>query len=845
MKRLKERFKWEREPVFLIDGSSFIYRAFYAYPGLKTSTGFPTNAIFILLRIILKLLKEQRPEYACFIIDGKGETFRHKLYPQYKANRQKMPEPLVKQIPPILEGVSLLGLKTLVAEEKEADDLIASLTLSIKRKHPVVITGIDKDLLQLLDKNVIIWDPSSKRERIFTLEGFLKKEEISPSSWPLYQALVGDKSDNIAGVPGIGPKGARSIVKRFPSLDELKANLHKLPPQQQLKLKGHLEQLSRDLLLTSLDASCKEEITPGELKVSPPRIEELMEFLRRYEFTSLLREVEATYLSKTSVEEKEPSLPSPVPLPASMAPMWRCAIAVIDNKIILGNGERDFVVESVDRLIEVVKESRVVFVHSLKALLSIMGEQGYPLLKEKAFDLSLAAYLYNPEMKDYSLKSLSRAFVPIVGESTTTSGQIMATGQYLHEILRENNLLKLLSQIEMPLVPVLIEMENNGVKIDISQFKRFLKEVEGELKALEERIHHTAGEKFNIRSNKQLAHVLFKRLGLTPIKKTPKGEPSTAGEVLEMLRTRHPIIPLILSYRRLEKIRSTYLSPLPRLADSRGRIHTRFNQTGTATGRLSSSHPNLQNIPIRGELGPRVRALFVPEEGNFLLSADYSQIELRILAHFAKDPYLMEAFFRGEDIHRHTAALLFDKPPLEVSSEERRKAKTINFGLLYGMGPQKLSREMGISLGEAREFIELYFSKLVKVKEFFSRVEEEAKEKGYVTTLSGRRRYLPDINSKNENLASQARRMAINTVIQGSAADIIKMAMIEIYHHGSLREKHTSLLLQIHDELLFEVPAPRAPEVGEEIAEIMSRVLSLEVPLVVDWGYGKNWAEAH
>ncbi len=841
---LKEYFNWDKEPVFLIDGSSFIYRAFYAYPDLKTSRGFPTNALFILLRLLLKILTEQQPYYGCFIIDGKGSTFRHKIYPSYKANRQKMPESLIRQIPPICKGVSLLGVRPFIAEEVEADDIIASLCNLFKKDHPVVIVGIDKDLLQLLDTNIVLWDPSSKKERIITLEDFLKKEEFPPSSWPLYQALVGDKTDNIPGVPGIGPKTAKRIIKLFPTLKELINGVTKLTPREQLKLKEHLNDLERYLSLTLLDTEAITNITIEDIKIKSPDMEKLIPFLKEYEFNSLIKELSTHTEPAISppIKEKENLL---TPLTPSIPPFNTLGIMVEKDKIILGGGEKDYILHDIGEIIPLLNSAKNIFINSLKALLYSLKKERKEIPLNKIFDCGLGAYLFNPEIKDYSIVSLYEHLHPLIEEASTFSGRVIAVGRYLNQVLKENNLFDLFMDIEIPLVPILLEMEIAGIKIDINRFHYLLSEVESEIQEIETKIYALAGEKFNIRSSKQLANILFKKLGLRSYKKTPKGDPSTSSEVLEMLKNKHPIIPLILNYKKLEKLRSTYLSPLPRMADRDGRIHTVFNQMGTATGRISSSNPNLQNIPIRGELGGKIRSMFVAEEGKQLLSADYSQIELRVLAHFSKDPYLLEAFSRGEDIHIHTAALLFDKVPQKVSEEERRKAKTINFGLLYGMGPQKLSREMGVSISQAKKFIDLYFQKLVGVKDFFQRIEEEAKQRGFVSTLSGRRRYLPDINSANEHLASQAKRIAINTTIQGSAADIIKMAMIKIYHSSSVKSSGTKLLLQIHDELLFEVPCAYAREIGELIARDMEKVVELDVPLVVDWGYGNNWAEAH
>ena len=835
---ITQKINLKKTPIYLIDGSSFIYRAFYAFQDLKTKDGFPTNALFIIMRIILKILKQEKPKYACFIIDGKGPTFRHEIESTYKANRLKMPEPLSMQIPAILKGVNLLGITTIIAEHAEADDYIASLCEVFKSKMPIIIVGSDKDLFQLLDKNVILWDPSKKEEKIITLENFKKENGIDPKSWPLYQALVGDSTDNIKGVPGIGPKTAINILKKYPSLAQLKENLNTLPPKEYKKLKDQIENIEKYLALTTLKKDIPVEPKITHYTITPASLKELNSFLQKYEFKSLLKEINSEILKKTEehkIETKKVSL--------SKINKKEIGIIVEKETLVIGDREKEALVHDKKEASYTIKAAQKAFTPSLKELLYHLDPYSLPL--KNILDISLGAYLIDPEIRDYSLNKLISLYADRSATGQGRLSQLLETGKNIFNILEQNNLFELYEKIERPLVPVLITMEKNGVKIDSSKFRDFLKEVEKKLKELSRRIYLQAGEEFNIRSSKQLSEILFKKMGLKPGKKTPKGEPSTASEVLEALKSQHPIIEDILSYRKLEKLRSTYLSPLPRLADKNNRIHTHFNQLATATGRLSSSNPNLQNIPIRGEFGPKMRSCFVAEKGNLLISADYSQIELRVLAHFSEDPYLVNAFFNGMDIHLSTAAALFDKDPKKITEDERRKAKTINFGLIYGMGPQKLSRELGISIKEAKKFIEIYFSKLTGVKDFFEKVESEAKQNGFVSTLGGRRRYLPNINSQNNNLASQAKRMAINTVIQGSAADIIKMSMLDIDNNIELKKMGVKLLLQIHDELLFECPKENAKDAGEIISQIMNSVVKLKVPLVVDLGIGENWSEAH
>ncbi len=836
----------ERGPIFfIIDGSSFIYRAFYAYQDLKTSWGFPTNAIYILLRLILKIVHEKKPQYACFVIDGKGPTFRHNIDSEYKANRLKMPEPLSMQLPVILQGVNLLGIKTVIAQDFEADDYIASMCERLKTKYPVVIVGSDKDLFQLLSDNVIIWDPSGKNEKIITYEDFVKEKGFDPKLWPLYQALVGDNIDNIKGVPGIGPKSAINIVKRFSTIDDIFNNLDKLPSSFHKKLKGQIENVKKYLKLTTLkkDISIEEDLE--DFKVKNLSTSQLKAFFEKYEFKSLLREIHA---DKNTSENREvlqatKKIKEAATLQEILKYFQGKDLGIYGkDDVIAGDGDREFKISKKDHIIEIIKNSKISFVPSLKELLYLLEDQEVSL--ENIYDLSLCAYLIDPEMRNYSIENILSKF-QINSVVQMRSGALIDVGRYLIDLLEQNQLLHLYEDIERPIVPILIQMEKHGIKIDKEKFRQFLDEVSEQLEILTRNIYHHAGTEFNIRSSKQLSEILFNKLGLKSKKKTPKGELSTSMEVLESIKDQHPIVKDILSYRRLEKLRSTYLIPLPKLADKNDRIHTTFNQLATATGRLSSSDPNLQNIPIRGDLGYKMRSCFIAEKSHVLISADYSQVELRVLAHFSKDEYLLEAFSKNMDIHTCTAAALFDKDPEDVTSDERRKAKTINFGLIYGMGPLKLSRELEISMTEAKQFIEKYFSKLTGVKKFYERVEQDAKTHEYVVTLAGRRRLLPHINSKNQNLASQAKRMAINTVIQGSAADIIKMAMIEVANNEKLKELGAKLILQIHDELLFECSDKNAKKAGEIVKKIMSNVVELDVPLVVDLGIGQNWAQAH
>jgi DNA polymerase I len=846
---LKKRLGFSQDPLFLIDGTSFLYRAFYAYPDLKRSDGFPTNALFILMRILFKVLREENPEHIGFFLDGRMPTFRHQRMETYKAQRPRMPEPLSAQIEPLIEGVGLMGITAQVAEGVEADDCIASLAAMFKGQRPVVIVGSDKDLFQCLDANVVIWDPGQRTEKLFTLEEFTQAQGLAPEQWPDYLALVGDKVDNIPGVPGIGPKGAQSLLKRHKSLEGLRKNFDRLTVKEQEKLGPLLEPvfLYRELTRLRLDSCLDRGL--DDFRKRPMDRQALRHFLETYEFRSMAREIdiEDGGPSPTRSDEPSPAMSGKEALRPSKLPDLHGEIGLVwtGEAFHIGHGESEiFWGGGVEDLLAKAAGSRI-YTPSLKTLLSA-DPVWRSIPAALWFDLSLAAYLINPEERDYSWDALRQRFGAEVEAAPLNQGSFaLAQGRMLESRLAAAGLDELMRTLELPLVPVLVDMERRGVRIDLNAFSTFLTEVRERLEELSEQIQAMAGTEFNLRSSQQLGSILFDRLAIRTRHKTPGGAYSTSNAVLDDIRDHHPIIPLILEFRTLEKLRSTYLEPLPCQVDGECRLHTTFNNLATATGRLSSSNPNLQNIPIRGEFGTRMRSCFVAGEGNLLVAADYSQIELRILAHLSGERTLLDAFLRNEDIHRSTAALLFDRQPDQVLPDERRKAKTINFGLLYGMGPQKLGRELSITLAQAKEFIAKYFSRLKRLRAFYEEVEAKAREQGFVTTIFGRRRLLPEINSRNPNLAQQARRMAINTVIQGSAADIIKKAMISVNNDAVLRELGAVLILQVHDELLLEVGRGNAPEAGRRLAQIMSGVYGLSVPLSVDWGQGASWAEAH
>lgn len=943
--RARLNLSGQADPLFLVDGTSFLYRGFYAYPDLKRSDGLPTNAIFIVLRILLRILKEERPKYLGFFMDGKGPTFRHTMFEPYKAQRPKMPEDLAVQIEPLREAVRLLGLSLTVSDGIEADDCIASLAAANQAERPVVLVASDKDLKQCLTPNVYLWDPAGKAEKVTSAADFSAELGIEPAQWPDLQALMGDSSDNIPGLPGVGPKTALKVIHDFPTLETLREAEERgdkrLPESFRKKLAGRMDDVFLYRELTRLKTGCCADLGLEQLAVRPPDVDKLAEFLRTYEFMSLLREIplprqsaeqEALEIQPTSASYTGPApwegpgsplaVQSPAPKKVSakakaaasgQLPLFAMSAAPAAAP---GPGLLDFAsVASVAPAPDALPLRHVADASALPDFtgrvvglvplgeaggfrIALEGEAGdlafagpdealaarlaqaeaiaAPSLQDllrrsrawdavpldRWFDLGLAAYLLNPEDRNYSFERLRLALFiapdPFVDPEDAEAavdepaphpeaqGQAaLACRRTLSRRLRDAGLDALMRDLEIPLIPVLAAMERRGVRIDFAAFKSFLAEVTTEVEAHTRRIQELAGGPVNVRSSQQLAEVLFKKLGLKPAGKTPGGALSTGSEALEKLSGQHPIVEEILAFRVQEKLRSTYLEPMPRQADASGRLHTRFNQLATTTGRLSSSGPNLQNIPIRGPQGVRMRACFVASPGMLFVGADYSQVELRVLAHFSKDPALIDAFQKDEDIHSRTAALLFDKDAGAITPDERRGAKTINFGLIYGMGPQKLARELSISTNQAKDFIARYFEKLGTLKAFYEDLMQEALARGYVTTLAGRRRLLPELYSRNQQVQAQARRQAINTVIQGSAADVIKLAMLRVYSSPELAALDAKLILQVHDELLLEAPEANAPAAAAELGRLMQTVIRLAVPLKVDVGQGRNWAEAH
>jgi len=869
-----------RKRIFLIDGNSYAYRAFFAIPHLSTSRGEPTNAIYGFAVMLLKLFQENSPDYVAAAFDLPEPTFRHKEFAEYKANRPQMPDALQSQIPKIKELLAAFNVPVFELAGFEADDVIATLAKRAEEAGlEVFILTPDKDALQLVNDNIKVISPS-KEGIIFDREEVEKKFGVPPERIPDFMALVGDKIDNIPGVPGIGEKRAKELMEEFASLEELLENLDRV---KNAKIRALLEEYAKQACdskyLAQLDTNVPLEIDLEECRARGFDTKEVIRLFREWEFKKLLKElgpieVELKGDYRVCYSRKEAEKIAEEIFKAGGGAFefdiegegrkgWIKGVAISTEVgkacFVPYRGEMAEIIRKVLEAEELEK-----YGHDLKKAILAAANEGVEL-QGVAFDTMVGAYLLNPSLPNSSLADVVFQHLGIVmGELTGGEKElslfeeeegymhicqraelILRLKNYLEEELSRRGQIELMTELEMPLVGVLARMERRGVRVDADKLHGIAQFMAREIERLEQEIYEIAGTKFNINSPRQLAEVLFERIGLKPIKRTKTGY-STDGEVLEKLAQQHILPAKILEYRQYAKMKSTYVDPLPTLIDpATGRVHTTFNQTITATGRLSSSNPNLQNIPIRDELGRKLREAFIAPEGFVLMSADYSQIELRILAHLCDDENLCDAFLKGEDIHTATAAEIFGVLPEHVTPQMRRTAKMVNYGVIYGMSPFGLAKGLGISVGEARDFIERYFERFRGVQRFIEKTLQEARQQGYVSTIMGRRRYLPDINSPNVEQRRFAERTAINAPVQGSAADIIKKAMIEIDRAFSKKGFKGAMILQVHDELLFELAEDELEEAREIVVQKMEGAVKLKVPIVVDVGVGRSWAEAH
>ncbi len=885
----------QNKKLYLIDGTALMYRAYFAFINnpLINSKGENTSAAFGVVNTLASMIREFSPEYCSVAFDTRQPTFRHEMYDQYKATRQKMPEDLADQVSRVKEAVDALGFHQIEIEGFEADDIIGTLAVQGAENgfNVVMVTG-DKDFMQLVRPGISMYVPM--KNEMVDEQSVVKKFGVPPGRIIDFLALMGDSSDNVPGVPKVGKKTAADLISEFGSLDTIMERSEDISkPSVKKAIEENREQALLSRRLVTIKTDVQVGITPDELRWEGVNQERAREFFHEMEFnikidslhddqefqpcevTVVSNENFDTFLSDISGYKEIAVDTETTSTDAMQAEIVGISMAAGDSAWYLPVGHQEG--ENLDRetafpkLRELLGNTAIKkAAHNAKydaVILKRAGLEPSPF----TFDTMLAAYVLEPGERAYGLKHLAdirlnrrmqpiteligsgkkqRSFAEVpVDAAACYSGDDSAVTLKLMELfkpeLEQNGLKELFDDIEMPLLNVLMDMEMRGVCLDTKFLRKMSKELSASLDDYKQKIYDAAGEEFNINSTKQLGELLFDKIGLKPIRKTKTGY-STDIDVLTKLAPLHELPNLILEYRQLAKLKSTYVDALPAMMNAEtGRVHTSFNQAVAATGRLSSTDPNLQNIPIRTETGREIRKAFVPPAGHVLLSADYSQIELRIMAHISGDPVLSEAFLQGDDVHSRTASILFDTPKDEVTSDQRRQAKTINFGVMYGMGAYSLSEQLGISRAEAKAFIDNYFATHTGVKAYIDRTVEQAERDGFVTTLLGRKRYLPDIGSGNRNVSEFAKRTAINTPIQGSAADLIKISMIHLA--GRLKEAGlgAAMVLQVHDELVLEVPEMELPMVTDIVKETMEGAMKLDVPMVVDIGIGANWLEAH
>lgn len=878
--------------LYLIDGNSYVYRAFYAIKGLTNSKGFPTNAIYGFTTTLLKIIREKKPDGVAVFFDTPELTERHRIFKEYKAQRPETPGELVQQLPHIREMIDAFNISIFEMPGYEADDLIGTVAKEAgKKRSNVFIVTADKDMLQLVDENIRIYDPV--KDRILDDKYVKEKFGVEPERVPEFMALTGDAADNIPGIKGIGEKTAKELLTTFKGLDELLSHPEMIKKERLRSLVSENADIARlSKRLATIDTSVPMDFDLKDFRLKEPDWLKLLSLFSEFEFTSLKKLVpsvaatEKNYeavLSADKLKEivsaikdefafdieatgKDPMADSIVGFSVSAEKETGYYIPLRHSY--LGAPEQIGMKEALDILAPIFENPYIAKIgHNLKYDTMMLKQEGV-VTKGRLYDTMLASYLINPNKPNHSLEDVGfeylsrrkktfaevlnkkKSFADVfVEEATKYSAEdallAFELKDILFEKLKETGLEGVYFDIEAPLIPVLSDMEEAGVKIDVDKLNDISKELARELDSTQRRIFFLSGEEFNINSPKQLAKVLFHNLGLKPGKKTKTGF-STDVSVLEELAMSHELPREILNWRSLSKLKATYVDALPILINPKtGRVHTSFNQTVTATGRLSSSDPNMQNIPIKGEWGKRIRETFIADKGHLLLSADYSQVELRILAHLSKDEVLVDAFSKGIDVHAKTASEIFGVTVDKVTDEMRRTAKTVNFGVIYGMSPFGLSAALSIPHEEAKKYIEKYFERHPGVKRYIEATLSEVRQKGYTVTLAGRRRPIPEIRSQNSNARAQAERLAVNSPIQGSAADIIKIAMINI--RKKLKEEHLTakMILQVHDELLFEAPESELNSVTNTIKREMEGAVKLLVPLRVDIGAGRNWAEAH
>ena len=895
--------------LYIIDGSSYIFRAYFGIRQfLSTSTGFPTNALYGFINMLQKVVKDEKPDYLCVAFDSKEKTFRHDIYPEYKANRDAPPEDLIKQFPYFEPLVAAYNIASVRVPGFEADDIIGTLALKgAKAGYRVVIVSGDKDMMQLVSPEVQMLD--TMKNKWFGIKEVEEKFGVPPEKVIEVMGLMGDSSDHIPGVKGVGPKTATELIQKYGSIDELYKSIDEIEKKklkQKLVQDKELALLSRKLV--TIDTSMKLDCSLDDLKVRPSKNEDLKKLFSEFEFSSMLTGLEES--DENSSEERKgiaESIKQNYETVLTEADFNKWIKKLKKNKIFALDLETTSLRPVKARAVGISfscdagEACYIPLAHSYLGVPDQLGvtwvfEKLKPLLEDPnikkvgqnikydfivlknegihlqgiAFDTMLASYLLNPSSRGHNLDALALEhlshttikYKDVVGTASKEIGfdavDVERATEYAAEdsdvtwrlyeklsVLLKGDDLKIFKKLELPLLEVLGDMELQGMALDKPHLQKLSQKIHELLQQKEKEIYDLAGEQFNINSPKQLSVILFEKLELPVIKKTKSGF-STDVSVLEELSAEHDLPEAILIYRQMGKLKSTYVDALQEeIFNKTGRVHTSFNQSVAATGRLSSSNPNLQNIPIRTSMGREIRKSFIAEGDNKLLSADYSQVELRILAHLSEDESLMDAFLNGEDIHTRTAIEIFGTTANRLDAEARRMAKAVNFGIVYGLSAFGLSQQLKIYPKEAKKFIDQYFQLYRNVKVYMEKTIEDARQTGYTLTLMNRKRYLPDLNSKNRQAREAAERVAINSPVQGSAADLIKLAMINLDREIKQRKLKSRMILQVHDELVFECLPKEEEEMRELVKKEMEEVMPLKVPLLVDMGWGENWNDAH
>lgn len=868
------------EKIVLIDGHSILNRAFYGVPDLTNADGLHTNAVYGFLNIMFKILDQEKPEYLTVAFDVHAPTFRHEMFEEYKGTRKPMAEELRQQVPVIKEVLQAMGVKIVEKAGLEADDILGTISrMSERRGLEVSVISGDRDLLQLATEHVKIRIPKTKKGQTeiedYYAEDVLNAYQVTPTEFIDLKALMGDTSDNIPGLPGVGEKTATKIITEYHSIENAHEHASELkPPRASKAIIEHwdLAVLSKTLATIKLDAEIDYEL--ADAKLGNLYTDEAYVYFQKLQFKNLLGRFETSELSNkiedafetiTNKEKAEQIFTDAVkaervgialckntedvlPLFADLAEFAGIALCCSDEHVYYIKTGNDISSAWLkEQTVQLVEKNECCIFFDVK---NAMGELG-SLPVSHCFDGTIAAYLLNPLKSDYTGEDVARERLNLLIEDKLPDDSKACYEAYtgwkaapiLQEQLKENNMWKLFVDVEMPLVETLYDMEQCGVRVEADELKAYGEKLGVRIHELEQEIYEEAGEIFNINSPKQLGVILFEKMGLQGGRKTKTGY-STAADVLEKLAPEYPIVAKILEYRQMAKLKSTYADGLAGFIQADGRIHGKFHQTITATGRLSSAEPNLQNIPVRMELGRLIRKVFIPEDGFVFVDADYSQIELRILAHCSGDDMLINAYRQAQDIHRITASQVFHVPFDEVTDLQRRNAKAVNFGIVYGISSFGLSQDLSISRKEAAEYIEQYFLTYPGIKTFLDNTVASAREHGYVETLFGRRRPMPELKSSNYMQRSFGERVAMNAPIQGTAADIIKVAMIGVSRRLKEKQMKSRLVLQVHDELLIETYIPELEQVEEILREEMERAADLKVPLLVDMHTGNNWYEA-